>query len=62
MDFSDALQTNLFVLGAIYLKFIRILEIVVPIIDPSLYIHRFCGKLEFAESNKIVSNTAMRYD
>jgi transcription factor IIIB subunit 2 len=60
MDFSDVLQTNLFVLGAIYLKFIRLLQIVVPIIDPSLFIHRFCGKLEFAENTKFVSNTALR--
>lgn len=60
MDFSDILQTNLYVLGSIYLKFIRLLQINVPIIDPSLYIHRFCGRLEFGDNNKHVCNTALR--
>jgi transcription factor IIIB subunit 2 len=61
IDFSDALQTNLYVLGSIYLKLIRLLQLQVPLIDPSLFIHRFCGKLEFGEGKtKQVSTTALR--
>jgi transcription factor IIIB subunit 2 len=60
IDFSDTLQTNLYVLGSIYLKLIRLLQISVPLIDPSLFIHRFCAKLEFNDKTKVVSNTALR--
>jgi transcription factor IIIB subunit 2 len=60
IDFSDTLQTNLYVLGSIYLKLIRLLQISVPLIDPSLFIHRFCVKLEFTDKTKLVSNTALR--
>lgn len=31
-----------------------------PVIDPSLFIHRFCAKLEFGESLQQVSMTALR--
>jgi transcription factor IIIB subunit 2 len=60
IDFSDTLQTNLYVLGSIYLKLIRLLQISVPLIDPSLFIHRFCAKLEFGEKAKVVGATALR--
>jgi transcription factor IIIB subunit 2 len=32
----------------------------IPVIDPSLFIHRFCNKLEFGEEQKKVENTAIR--
>lgn len=60
IDFSEVLQVNLFVLGSTYLKFIRLLKIIVPIIDPSLFIHRYCNKLEFGDKIKIVGNTALK--
>ena len=50
LDFADALQTNLYVLGATLLKFIRTLHIALPIIDPSLYIHRFAAQLEIGNA------------
>jgi len=31
-----------------------------PVIDPSLFIHRFCDKLEFGEKLSVVSMTALR--
>jgi len=46
IDFSDVLQTNLYTLGNTFLKLCRTLHTTVPIIDPSLYIHRFAHKLE----------------
>ena len=49
LDFADVLQTNLYVLGATLLKFLRILHIALPIIDPSLYIHRFAAQLEIGQ-------------
>lgn len=46
LDFSDALQINVYVLGRSFLHFIRMLNIQLPIIDPSLYIHRFAHLLD----------------
>jgi len=60
IDFSDVLQTNLYILGSIYLKLIQILKINLVPIDPSLFIHRFCAKLEFKEKTREVSSTSMR--
>ena len=60
IDFSDVLQVNLYVLGSIYLKLIKILQLNIPLIDPSLYIHRFCAKLEFGDKSKLVENTSLK--
>lgn len=60
IDFSDAIQTNLYVLGSTFLKFIRALKLTVPIIDPSLYIRRFASQLEFESKTNEVAMTALR--
>jgi transcription factor IIIB subunit 2 len=61
IDFSDVLQTNLFVLGSIYLKLIRVLKIYdIPLIDPSLFLRRFCSKLNFGEKLKQVQQTSLK--
>lgn len=60
IDFSDALQINLYTLGSTLLKFTRLLSLQLPVIDPSLYIHRFAAKLEFGEMAPTVSRTALR--
>ena len=60
IDFSDLLQTNVFPLGQTFLKLVRLLNITVPLIDPSLYIHRFASKLEFEELTHAVAMTAVR--
>lgn len=66
IDFSDVLQVlisykiNLYTLGSCYLKLIKFLHFEMPVIDPSLFIHRFCAKLEFGESLQQVSMTALR--
>jgi len=38
---------------------VRLLNITVPLIDPSLYIHRFASKLEFEEQTHGVAMTAV---
>lgn len=60
IDFSDALQVNLYTLGSCYLKLIKFLHFEMPVIDPSLFIHRFCAKLEFGNKLPQVSMTALR--
>jgi transcription factor IIIB 90 kDa subunit len=60
IDFSDILETNVYVLGNTFLKFAQILNIELPIIDPSLYIHRFASKLEFGDKTHAVAMSALR--
>jgi transcription initiation factor TFIIIB Brf1 subunit/transcription initiation factor TFIIB len=60
IDFSDALQVNVFVLGKSYLQFIRLLSLKLPIVDPSLYIHRFAQRLELGPKINQVATTALR--
>lgn len=60
IDFADVSQTNLYVLGNTYLKLIRLLNIQLPVIDPSLYMHRFAAKLEYGEKTNDVAMTALR--
>jgi transcription factor IIIB subunit 2 len=49
-----------YILGHTFLSFCRLLNLHLPIIDPSLYIPRFAAKLEFEEKTKEVANTAIR--
>ncbi len=42
------------------MKFSRLLNLKLPIIDPSLYIHRFASKLEFGDKTHTVAMTALR--
>lgn len=60
LDFADVLETNVYVLGSTFLKLIRVLSVQLPIIDPSLYIHRFASKLEFGDRTHGVAITALR--
>lgn len=60
LDFADVLETNVYVLGHTFLKFAQVLCIQLPLIDPSLYIHRFASKLEFGERTNDVAMTALR--
>ena len=60
IDFSDVLQVNVYALGATFLKFRRLLNLELPIIDPSLYIHRFAAKLELGDKCGAVATTALR--
>ena len=60
IDFSDALQINVYVLGKAFLQFSRTLNIRLPIVDPSLYIHRFAARLELGDKVGLVITTALR--
>ncbi|KAK9817299.1 hypothetical protein WJX72_012355 [[Myrmecia] bisecta] len=65
IDFSDALQINVFVLGAVFLHLCRLLRLDEHAmfqrpIDPSLYIHRFADRLGFGKKMHAVANTALR--
>lgn len=60
LDFADVLETNLYDLGHTFLKLSKVLSIQLPIIDPSLYIHRFANKLEYGEMTHAVAMSALR--
>ncbi|KAJ9111562.1 hypothetical protein QFC20_002537 [Naganishia adeliensis] len=61
IDFSDKLHVNVFELGSTYLKLVRKLNLKdIPLIDPSIYIARFAGLLEFGEDTKRVAMDATR--
>jgi len=53
IDFSDALQINVYTLGTCFLKFRRLLGLKLEIIDPALYIYRFAAHLNLDEKGKI---------
>ena len=60
IDFSDTVGVDLFVLGTVYRKLVKLLHLQIPLIDPSLFIHRFCAKLEFEDKTNTVAMTANR--
>ena len=60
IDFAERLRTNVYVLGATYVKFVRLLNLELPVIDPSLYIHRFAQQLDLGDETNAVANTALR--
>ena len=53
LDLADALQVNLYMLGATLLKLVRVLHISLPIVDPSLYIHRFAAQLQLQPNQSL---------
>lgn len=60
IDFSDALQINVYTLGTTFLKFRRLLGLKLEIIDPALYIYRFAAHLNLDEKANEVAMTALR--
>lgn len=60
LDFADVLQTSVYSLGGTFLRLVRLLNLEIPIIDPSFYVGRFAARLEFAEKTQTVANTALR--
>lgn len=60
IDFSDALQTNVFTLGTCFLKFRRLLGLKLEIIDPALYVYRFAAHLNLNDKANAVALTALR--
>eukprot|EP01038_Epipyxis_sp_PR26KG_P011694 gene11694-15657_t len=60
IDFSDALQINVYILGKSFLQFTKVLNIPLPVIDPSLYIHRYAARLELGDCLDSVCMTCLR--
>mmetsp|Transcript_10407 Transcript_10407/g.19558 ORF Transcript_10407/g.19558 Transcript_10407/m.19558 type:complete len:553 (+) Transcript_10407:303-1961(+) len=65
IDFSDCIQANVYLLGAVFLQLIQLLRleshpIISRPIDPSLYIHRFADRMDFGKSMHTVANSALR--
>ena len=60
LDFSDILQTSVYSLGGTFLRLTQLLNLELPLVDPSFYIGRFASKLEFAEKTQQVVNSALR--
>lgn len=60
IDFSDILHINVFTLGQTYLKLLRTLNLKLPHIDPTIYIHRFAKHLEFGNDQYKVAQDALR--
>lgn len=60
IDFSDVLQVNIFVLGKCFLQLIRLLNLKLPVVDPSLYIHRFAIRLDLNDKLNVVCTTTLR--
>ncbi|KAF6777624.1 hypothetical protein AHF37_03159 [Paragonimus kellicotti] len=60
LDLSDAVGINVYVLGHCYTDLKRRLNLIIPEMDPCLYIERFASQLEFGEKTSVVATTAMR--
>lgn len=60
IDFSDALQVNVYTLGTCFLKFRRLLGLKLAILDPALYIYRFAAHLDLDDKANAVALTALR--
>ena len=60
IDFSEVLHLNLFVIGTLYIKLVKLLGVQIEIIDPSLYMHRFCNKFNLGNKAKEVEKTALK--
>jgi transcription factor IIIB subunit 2 len=66
MDFSKLLHINIYTLGSCYLKIIEKLNFHnskpdIPLLDPQIYIHKFCSKLNFGEKERKVNETANKF-
>lgn len=60
IDFSDALEVNVYTLGNCFLKFRRLLGIKLEVIDPALYVYRFAAHLDLGDKTNAVALTAIR--
>lgn len=60
IDFSDALQINVYLLGKAFLHFTKIININLEVIDPSLYIHRYADKLDLGDKTNSVITASLR--
>ena len=60
-DFADVFKVNLCEIGSVYKKLLKLFRIKqLKIIDPSLFIHRFCNKIKFGNKAKEVEDVALK--
>lgn len=60
IDFSDVLQTDVYVLGSTFLRLVQVLNLRLPLVDPALYMTRFASRLDFGDKTEIVKRDALR--
>lgn len=62
IDLSDKMNVNLFKLARCYFKLSKQFgfQEELPLIDPSLFIHRYCRMLNIGDKTKAVTMTAIR--
>jgi len=60
IDFSDISQTRSSKIGVEFLRFLKITRIPLPVIDPSVYIHRFISKLNLGKKSNVVTMSTLR--
>lgn len=51
---------NVYVLGKSFLQFSSVLNLNLPVVDPSLYIHRYAARLDFSGKMNVVVTSALR--
>ena len=61
IDFADAIQTNMYQLGQVYMQLVQKLFLQIPLVDPCLFIRRFCDKLHFGTKLEMVVRLATRF-
>lgn len=62
IDFSDALQVNVYSLGKTFIQFAKLLNLQhqLVVIDPALYIHRFGNRFNLGDKLNPVITTSLR--
>lgn len=60
VDFSDISQTRSSKIGVEFLRFLKITRIPLPVLDPSVYIHRFVSKLNLGEKTNSITLSSLR--
>lgn len=59
IDFSNELRIDLFKIGKVFLKLRNLLGVDIPLIDPSLYMHRFVSQLRFQNKEILTFSTLL---
>jgi transcription factor IIIB subunit 2 len=61
IDFADAIGTNMYQLGQVYMQLVKKLCLQLPLVDPCLFIRRFCDRLQFGSKLESVVRLATRF-
>ncbi|AFP65211.1 TFIIB related factor hBRF (nucleomorph) [Chroomonas mesostigmatica CCMP1168] len=60
VDFSDLTQIQTYKIGGIFLKFIRIFHVHLPVADPSLFVYRFISRLKIGNKFECIARSSFR--